>query len=140
MPGHSRYHTGAKLVLIGGTIETARRVGQSAWSSFLSSFYLTAHFSEVSDEEQPWSSSIPTLTRLPQQEDYPFDWLNYWLEKQPAYRNSKEFETHTRTSTSGRGRGSATDELDEYNDDDDDDEVRHSLLTFDIPPLAAAST
>ncbi|KAF8326649.1 uncharacterized protein EI90DRAFT_1916062 [Cantharellus anzutake] len=71
---------GAKLVLIGGTIETARRVGQSAWSSFLSSFYLTAHFSE---------------------DDYPYDWLQYWLQRQPQWRSSREFETTTRTITVG---------------------------------------
>lgn len=73
---------GAKLVLIGSTIETARRVGQSAWSSFLSSFYLTAHFSE---------------------DDYPWDWLQYWLQRQPQWRSSREFETTTRTTTVGVG-------------------------------------
>lgn len=82
---------GAKLVLIGSTIETgellsiynyafrivanldyaiiARRVGQSAWSSFLSSFYLTAHFSEVSSDfiqhHQPnYASSSPQMTHF----------------------------------------------------------------------------
>ncbi|KAF8322221.1 P-loop containing nucleoside triphosphate hydrolase protein, partial [Clavulina sp. PMI_390] len=73
---------GAKLVLIGSTIETARRVGQSAWSSFLASFYLTAHFSE---------------------DDYPWDWLQYWLQRQPQWRSSREFETTTRTTTVGLG-------------------------------------
>ncbi|KAG8811349.1 hypothetical protein FRC17_002513 [Serendipita sp. 399] len=35
-----------KLVILGGTVETARRVASSGWSSFINSFYLTAHFSE----------------------------------------------------------------------------------------------
>jgi hypothetical protein len=37
---------GAKLIILGGTVETARRVSSSAWSSFVNSFFLTAHFSE----------------------------------------------------------------------------------------------
>ncbi|KAG9099060.1 hypothetical protein FS749_002196 [Ceratobasidium sp. UAMH 11750] len=37
---------GMKLVVLGGTVETARRVSSSAWSSFVNSFYLTARFSE----------------------------------------------------------------------------------------------
>lgn len=90
---------GAKLVLIGSTIETARRVGQSAWSSFLSSFYLTAHFSE---------------------DDYPWDWLQYWLQRQPQWRSSREFETTTRTTTVGLG--TTGDPVDEYSEDPDPDD------------------
>lgn len=90
---------GAKLVLIGSTIETARRVGQSAWSSFLSSFYLTAHFSE---------------------DDYPWDWLQYWLQRQPQWRSSREFETTTRTTTVGLGK--TGDPVDEYSEEPDEDE------------------
>ncbi|CDO69710.1 hypothetical protein BN946_scf184851.g98 [Trametes cinnabarina] len=41
-----------KLVVIGGTVETARRASVSAWNGFIDSFFLTAHFS---------------------QEDYPYD-------------------------------------------------------------------
>ncbi|KAI6023800.1 P-loop containing nucleoside triphosphate hydrolase protein [Pisolithus microcarpus] len=41
-----------KLVVIGGTVETARRMSVSAWNGFVDSFFLTAHFS---------------------QEDYPYD-------------------------------------------------------------------
>ncbi|CAE6468724.1 unnamed protein product [Rhizoctonia solani] len=37
---------GMKLVVLGGTVETARRVSSSAWNSFVNSFYLTARFSE----------------------------------------------------------------------------------------------
>jgi chaperone BCS1 len=49
-----------KLVVIGGTVETARRASVSAWNGFVDSFFLTAHFS---------------------QEDYPYDWLMHWLAK-----------------------------------------------------------
>ncbi|CAE6438917.1 unnamed protein product [Rhizoctonia solani] len=48
---------GMKLVVLGGTVETARRVSSSAWNSFVNSFYLTARFSE---------------------DDYPYDWLMHW--------------------------------------------------------------
>lgn len=70
-----------KLVVLGGTVETARRVSSSAWTSFVncssqptfphinvtlpSAFFLTAHFSE---------------------EDYPFDWLMLWLSKRPEWQ------------------------------------------------------
>ncbi|KAF8525274.1 P-loop containing nucleoside triphosphate hydrolase protein [Hysterangium stoloniferum] len=67
-----------KLVVLGGTVETARRVSSSAWTSFVNSFFLTAHFSE---------------------EDYPFDWLMLWLSKRPEWQRSREFETTTRTHT-----------------------------------------
>ncbi|CAE6416526.1 unnamed protein product [Rhizoctonia solani] len=62
---------GMKLVVLGGTVETARRVSSSAWNSFVNNpdsgpeniadfipgFYLTARFSE---------------------DDYPYDWLMHW--------------------------------------------------------------
>ncbi|KAJ7752321.1 hypothetical protein B0H16DRAFT_1837406 [Mycena metata] len=35
-----------KPVVLGGTVETARRVSSSAWNHFVNSFFLTAHFSE----------------------------------------------------------------------------------------------
>ncbi|KIJ50430.1 hypothetical protein M422DRAFT_777141 [Sphaerobolus stellatus SS14] len=72
-----------KLVVLGGTVETARRVSSSAWNSFVNSFFLTAHFSE---------------------EDYPFDWLMLWLSKRPEWQRSREFETTTRTHTIGLSR------------------------------------
>ncbi|KZO95672.1 P-loop containing nucleoside triphosphate hydrolase protein [Calocera viscosa TUFC12733] len=68
-----------KLFVIGGTVETSRRLASSAWSHFINSFFLTAHFSE---------------------EDFPFDWLMHWLAKQPAWHRSREFETTTCSSSS----------------------------------------
>ncbi|KDQ61810.1 hypothetical protein JAAARDRAFT_31284 [Jaapia argillacea MUCL 33604] len=72
-----------KLVVIGGTVETARRISSSAWNGFVDSFFLTAHFS---------------------QEDYPYDWLMHWLSKQPAWGRSREFDITTRSV----GRNSIT--------------------------------
>ncbi|KAH9985931.1 BCS1 N terminal-domain-containing protein [Russula vinacea] len=63
-----------KLVVIGGTVETARRVSVSAWNGFVDSFYLTAHFS---------------------QDDYPYDWLMHWLSKQPEWSRTREFDVTT---------------------------------------------
>ncbi|CAE6438595.1 unnamed protein product [Rhizoctonia solani] len=45
---------GMKLVVLGGTVETARRVSSSAWNSFVNSFYLTARFSE---DDYPYDCS-----------------------------------------------------------------------------------
>jgi len=78
--GASSVVDGMKLVVLGGTVETARRVSSSAWSHFVNSFFLTAHFSE---------------------EDYPYDWLMLWLSRRPEWQRSREFETTTRTSGIG---------------------------------------
>ncbi|VDC00078.1 unnamed protein product [Peniophora sp. CBMAI 1063] len=71
---------GVKLVVLGGTVETARRMSSSAWSSFVNSFFLTAHFSE---------------------EDMPYDWLMLWLSRRPEWQRSREFETTTSSSSPG---------------------------------------
>ncbi|ESK91490.1 mitochondrial chaperone bcs1 [Moniliophthora roreri MCA 2997] len=78
--GGSGVIDGMKLVVLGGTVETARRVSSSAWSHFVNSFFLTAHFSE---------------------EDYPYDWLMLWLSRRPEWQRSREFETTTRSTTPG---------------------------------------
>ncbi|CCA75749.1 related to BCS1 protein precursor [Serendipita indica DSM 11827] len=95
-----------KLVVIGGTVETARRVARSSWNSFLdcesdpafavyssdemTAFFLTAHFT---------------------QNDTPYEWIMHWLSKQPAWGRSREFDITTRTVR--KGAGSAGDFEDE---------------------------
>ncbi|KAK0204018.1 P-loop containing nucleoside triphosphate hydrolase protein [Desarmillaria ectypa] len=88
-----------KLVVLGGTVETARRASSSAWSHFVNSFFLTAHFSE---------------------EDYPYEWLMLWLSRRPEWQRSREFETTTRSS-SGFGRATDNSFGDEEDDADGDD-------------------
>lgn len=90
---------GMKLVVLGGTVETARRVSSSAWSHFVNSFFLTAHFSE---------------------EDYPYEWLKLWLSRRPEWQQSREFETTTRSS-SGFGRTVDNSFGDDEDDSDEDD-------------------
>jgi chaperone BCS1 len=85
-----------KLVVIGGTVETARRASMSAWHGFVDSFFLTAHFSE---------------------DDYPYDWLMHWLAKQPSWGRSREFEITTRSVNRS---GLTTGDIDEEEDDDED--------------------
>ncbi|KAJ7731302.1 P-loop containing nucleoside triphosphate hydrolase protein [Mycena maculata] len=75
---------GMKLVVLGGTVETARRVSSSAWSHFVNSFFLTAHFSE---------------------EDHPYDWLMLWLSRRPEWQRSREFETTTRAAHAAQAQG-----------------------------------
>ncbi|KAH9945744.1 P-loop containing nucleoside triphosphate hydrolase protein [Amylocystis lapponica] len=88
-----------KLVVIGGTVETARRVSVSAWNGFIDSFFLTAHFS---------------------QEDYPYDWLMHWLSKHPAWGRSREFDITTRTvSRHGLTQSTSGDIEDEEDSEDD---------------------
>ncbi|KAF5331372.1 hypothetical protein D9611_011898 [Ephemerocybe angulata] len=68
--GGSSMVDGMKLVVLGGTVETARRVSSSAWSHFVNS-----HFCE---EEQP------------------YDWLVLWLSRRPEWQRSREFEATLR--------------------------------------------
>ncbi|KAF8229508.1 P-loop containing nucleoside triphosphate hydrolase protein [Tricholoma matsutake] len=95
--GTSSVVDGMKLVVLGGTVETARRVSSSAWSHFVNSFFLTAHFSE---------------------EDYPYDWLMLWLSRRPEWQRSREFETTTRTSGIGADTTNSfgEEDLDDAND------------------------
>ncbi|KAI8985640.1 hypothetical protein BD414DRAFT_417061 [Trametes punicea] len=102
-----------KLVVIGGTVETARRASVSAWNGFIDSFFLTAHFS---------------------QEDYPYDWLMHWLSKasalpggfpgyQPAWSRSREFDITTRSvSRHGLTQKTAGDLEDEDEDEEENAE------------------
>ncbi|KAJ3917942.1 P-loop containing nucleoside triphosphate hydrolase protein, partial [Lentinula edodes] len=69
---------GMKLVVLGGTVATARKMGSRAWLVWLTPFFLTAHFSE---------------------DDYPYDWLMLWLSRRPEWQRSREFETTTRLAT-----------------------------------------
>ncbi|KAJ3743704.1 P-loop containing nucleoside triphosphate hydrolase protein [Lentinula detonsa] len=97
-------HDTLKLVVIGGTVETARRASMSAWNGFIDSFFLTAHFS---------------------QEDYPYDWLMHWLSKQPAWGRSREFEITTRSVGRHGLTQTTTGDLEEEEDGDDDDALIH---------------
>ncbi|KAG6381797.1 P-loop containing nucleoside triphosphate hydrolase protein [Boletus reticuloceps] len=93
-----------KLVVIGGTVETARRASISAWNGFVDSFFLTAHFS---------------------QEDYPYDWLMHWLSKQPAWGRSREFEITTRTTSRNGLTQSTTGDLEDDDEVEDEDALVH---------------
>ncbi|KAJ6581131.1 P-loop containing nucleoside triphosphate hydrolase protein [Mycena capillaripes] len=94
-----------KLVVIGGTVETARRASVSAWNGFVDSFFLTAHFSE---------------------EDYPYDWLMHWLSKQPAWGRSREFEITTRSAGRNGGLSQTTaGDLEEEEEEEDDGTLVH---------------
>ncbi|RPD57296.1 P-loop containing nucleoside triphosphate hydrolase protein [Lentinus tigrinus ALCF2SS1-6] len=88
-----------KLVVIGGTVETARRASVSAWNGFIDSFFLTAHFS---------------------QEDYPYDWLMHWLSKQPAWGRSREFDITTRSVSRHGLTQKTTGDLEDENEDEED--------------------
>ncbi|KAF8498227.1 P-loop containing nucleoside triphosphate hydrolase protein [Russula emetica] len=90
-----------KLVVIGGTAETARRVSASAWNEFIDSFYLTAHFSR---------------------EDHPYDWLIHWLSKQPGWIRSRESEIAT--CPVGRGQSNQSIAWDLGDRDIDEEGVR----------------
>jgi len=107
--GASSVLDGVKLVVLGGTVETARRVSSSAWSHFVNSFFLTAHFSE---------------------EDFPYDWLMLWLSRQPEWQRSREFETTTRATTPGiSGTRVADNSFGDDDEDETDEEVPGKVKT-----------
>lgn len=69
-----------KLVVIGGTVETARRASVSAWNGFIDCAFIPA----IPGGWGTYSSSVPTaffLTAHFSQEDYPYDWIMHWLSK-----------------------------------------------------------
>jgi mitochondrial chaperone BCS1 len=126
---------GMKLVVLGTTVETARRVASSGWNHFVNcessrvghdssayltwrrpAFFLTAHFSE---------------------EDYPYDWLMLWLSRRPEWQRSREFETTTRTAARSPNPNSSIPDNsfgDEDEGGDDDGRVRTRVVfqpTFD---------
>ncbi|OSX65809.1 hypothetical protein POSPLADRAFT_1072783 [Postia placenta MAD-698-R-SB12] len=107
--GGSSMVDGVKLVVLGGTVETARRMASSGWSHFINSFFLTAHFSE---------------------EDYPYDWLMLWLSRRPEWQRSREFETTTRTASHGWGSTVADNSFgDEEEDEGDADDTPGKVKT-----------
>ncbi|KAH9479257.1 putative mitochondrial chaperone BCS1-B [Psilocybe cubensis] len=93
-----------KLVVIGGTVETARRASVSAWNGFVDSFFLTAHFS---------------------QDDYPYDWLMHWLAKQPSWGRSREFDITTRSVNRNGMSQSTSGDLEEEEEEEDDTTLVH---------------
>jgi len=105
-----------KLVVIGGTMETARRASMSAWNGFVDSFFLTAHFSD---------------------DDYPYDWLMHWLAKQPSWGRSREFEITTR-SVNRSGIQSAGDLEDD--EDEEEDRLNHGRTKRTVAFMPSVDT
>ncbi|KAL1693228.1 P-loop containing nucleoside triphosphate hydrolase protein [Schizophyllum commune] len=62
---------GLELMVLGGAAQTAKRMTTKAWTSFINSFFLTAHFHET---------------------DMPYAWLMLWLSKQPEWGRTRECE------------------------------------------------
>ncbi|CAL1714014.1 unnamed protein product [Somion occarium] len=131
-------HDTLKLVVIGGTVETARRASVSAWNGFIDSFFLTAHFS---------------------QEDYPYDWLMHWLSKvgrlahfaiqrnvchytqQPAWGRSREFDITTRTvNRHGLTQSTSGDLEDDEDDESEDLATRRKRKVAIIPSVDTTHT
>ncbi|KLO10975.1 P-loop containing nucleoside triphosphate hydrolase protein [Schizopora paradoxa] len=119
--GPSAVQDTLRWAVIGGTVETARRMSKSAWNGFVDSFFLTAHFS---------------------QEDYPYDWLLHWLSKQPAWGQSREFEITTRSVGRSQITQTTTGDVDDEEEDDDDELIhgrRKRKVSF-MPSLGTTHT
>ncbi|KAK0237257.1 hypothetical protein EDD85DRAFT_771030 [Armillaria nabsnona] len=123
---------GMKLVVLGGTVETARRVSSSACISFLSPLHLSSLLASSAVAWEPHPISMPSTRYWPvtstffltahfSEEDYPYDWLMLWLSRQPEWQRSREFETTTRSS-SGFARTADNSFGDDEDDDEEDDE------------------
>ncbi|KZV96772.1 P-loop containing nucleoside triphosphate hydrolase protein [Exidia glandulosa HHB12029] len=64
-----------KLIVLGGALETCRRLVFGTWAAFISSFFLTAHFEE---------------------NDTSYEWMMVWLAQHPAWQKAREVQISTR--------------------------------------------
>ncbi|KAF8875879.1 hypothetical protein CPB84DRAFT_1647874, partial [Gymnopilus junonius] len=99
--GGSSVVDGMKLVVLGGTVETARRVSSSAWCV---SLFIVTHLSagSVAVREADCVLFVAFfLTAHFSEEDFPYEWLMLWLSRRPEWQRSREFETTTRASGPG---------------------------------------
>ncbi|KAB5595125.1 mitochondrial chaperone BCS1-A [Ceratobasidium theobromae] len=118
---------GMKLVVLGGTVETARRVSSSAWNSFVNSFYLTARFSE---------------------DDYPYDWLMHWQVACPATLPlliSQQVMQAARlgpqpTNVPGAMNSSFGDEFEDLDADEDDAPGKQKMRVVFMPTFDTTHT
>ncbi|KAF5386920.1 hypothetical protein D9615_001920 [Tricholomella constricta] len=139
--GGSSVVDGMKLVVLGGTVETARRPTSltdiHGYLPISLLAFLLSHFS-LPRVHQLTSRITPLaffLTAHFSEEDYPYDWLMLWLSRRPEWQRSREFETTTRSS--GIGTDSANSFGEEDFDDatvptvasDDDDDVPGKVTT-----------
>ncbi|GJE98557.1 P-loop containing nucleoside triphosphate hydrolase protein [Phanerochaete sordida] len=65
-----------KLLVIGGLIETCRRLCMQSWTAFIESFWITACFEE---------------------RDVSYTWLLFWLSKQPTWSRARCINVSTRS-------------------------------------------
>ena len=73
-----------KLLLIGAALEACRRVYLSSYSSFIDSFFITAHFESddvVFGERLFCSVNVSELTY-----ELSLDWMMFWLSSLPEWR------------------------------------------------------
>ncbi|TRM57613.1 hypothetical protein BD626DRAFT_513986 [Schizophyllum amplum] len=77
---------GLELMVLGGAAQTAKRMTTKAWTTFINSFFLTAHFHET---------------------DMPYAWLMLWLSRRPEWGRTRECEGVT---TRDRTTGDSTDD------------------------------
>ena len=119
---------GMKLVVSGGTVETARIVSSSAWyvcrcTPFLSCSLSSSPCPTLSTVSSPFPSFVVICTHdCPTQHSFsphPYDWLMLWLSRRPEWQRSREFETITRTTTPGLSGSRATDNF--FGDEEEDE-------------------
>lgn len=77
-----------KLLVIGGTIETCRRLCMQLWVSFIESFWITACFEERDVSYSKHPISPPFYTHRELTPCCYVAWLLFWLSKQPKWSKS----------------------------------------------------
>ncbi|KAI0272544.1 P-loop containing nucleoside triphosphate hydrolase protein [Gloeopeniophorella convolvens] len=82
-----------KLIVLGGALETLRRLYSTSYTSFMDRFFITASFESDDDS---------------------FHWMMFWLSSLPQWRQFRDFTV----STSSLGLGQDGLELDENEDED----------------------
>lgn len=94
-------HDWLKLFLIGGALETVRRMFYYAWQTALEAFWITAHFDQDDESfgtpSEPWWRTVfvdPVFSSPP-------DWMMVWLSKHPAWHQAREVQISTRNYIKG---------------------------------------
>ncbi|ETW78672.1 hypothetical protein HETIRDRAFT_246860, partial [Heterobasidion irregulare TC 32-1] len=105
-----------KLLLFGAALEACRRVYLSSYSSFIDSFFITAHF---------------------ESDDVVFDWMMFWLSSLPEWRKVREFVV----STTHLGQDdNSTAILEDDESDDGSPSIRKTRNIQCLPSYAATYT
>jgi mitochondrial chaperone BCS1 len=87
----SALHDYAKLIVLGGALETLRRLSSSSYKSLMDRFFITATFESDDVSYGEHSFPYPPVTELIQR----LEWMMSWLSSLPQFRQFRDFSVST---------------------------------------------